>query len=125
MMRRLAIAVLLFAGCATDPGTSANAGTLTLSLTGGSATDGAIVLLVSGGPVASVSAPGGYQVAANIDGEGTHVMVLGNLASGTLATISVPDTTRASAYVVTVIQVSDRNSFSLLDPGSYHVSVRP
>ena len=125
MRRYAAVALLLLAGCTADSGAATKAGTLTLALAGGSPTDGAIVVLVSGGPVASVSAPGGYQVASNVDGEGTHVMVLGNLAGGTLATISVPDISRASAYVATVLQVSDRNSFGLLDPGPYHITVHP
>ena len=125
MMRRLLILALLVAGCTTDQTTMPTAGTLTLALTGAGNADGAMVLLVSGGPVTSVSAPTGYQVATNADGEGTHVLVLGNLSAGTLATVSVPDVSRASSYVVTVVQVSDRNSFGLLDPVTYHVSMHP
>ena len=52
-------------------------------------------------------------------------MVMGNIAAGQLATISVPDVSRASAYVVTVEQVADRDSFGLLDPARYQVTVGP
>jgi hypothetical protein len=125
MKRSFLIAACLIAGCSTDQGPGSNAGTLTLALTAGGGGAGAIVLVVSGGPVTAVAAPAGYQVASNVDGEGTHIMVLGNVASGALATINVPDVTRASAYVASVVQVSDRNTFGLLDPGPYVVSVRP
>ena len=90
MMRRLVVLALLVAGCSSDQTPLPTAGTLTLALTGGGNADGAIVLLISGGPVMSVAAPAGYQVATNTDGEGTHVMLLGSLAVGTLAIWSLP-----------------------------------
>lgn len=125
MIRRIVMVAFLAAACTTDQTPMPTAGTLTLALAGAGNTDGAIVLLVSGGPVVSVAVSNGYQVATNADGAGTHVMVLGSLSSGTLATINVPDMSRASSYVVSVVQVSDRNSFGLLDPVGYHVSVHP
>ena len=125
MIRRLVVLALLAVACTTEQTPVPTAGSLTLTLAGAGNTDGAIVLLISGGPVVSVAVPTGYQVATNADGEGTHVMVLGNLLVGTLATINVPDISRASSYVVTVVQVSDRNSFGLLDPVVYRVSVHP
>ena len=123
--RWLVVTALLLAGCHNDGDPAATAGILTLALTSGGATDGAMVLVVSGGPIVSVAAPTGYQVATNADGEGTHVMVVGALSVGALATITVPDMSRAAGYVATVIQVSDRNSFALLDAGPYRVSVHP
>jgi hypothetical protein len=50
-------------------------------------------------------------------------MVVGNLAAGAIATIAVPDPSRVSAYVATVVQVADRSSFTLLDPARYQVTV--
>lgn len=125
-MKRIALAaIILLAGCATDAGNAVHSGTLTLSLVGGGTSDGALVIVVSGGAVTSVGAPASYQVASNADGEGTHIMVVGNLVAGPIATIVVPDLTRASAYVVTVMQAADRSSFALLDAARYHVTIAP
>lgn len=123
MRRRLVGLCLLLAACAgTDTGAS-RAGVLTLRLAGATGNEGAVVVIVSGGTVSSVDAPASFQVAANTDGAGTHVMVVGNLAAGAIATITVPDVSLASAYVATVVQAADRTSFALLDPVRYQVTV--
>lgn len=125
MKRLLALALLLLAACtANDNGTS-RAGTLTLTLTSGGSSDGALVVIVSGGPVTSVSAPAGYQIASNADGEGTHVLIVGSVTTGVVATLAVPDVSRASAYVATVTQAADRTTFGLLDVARYHITVAP
>lgn len=125
MKRLLLAAVLLVGACTADSGAGVHGGTLTLSLASGGTTDGALVLIVSGGPVTSVDAPAGYQIASNVDGQGTHIMVIGSVAAGPIATINVPDLSRASAYIATVVQVSDRGSFALLDAARYRVTVGP
>jgi hypothetical protein len=123
-MRRLMLAmVALVAACGTDTGSAPQPGTLTLRLTSGGMSDGAVVVLVSGGPVLSVDGPAEYQIASNTDAAGTHVMIVGNVASGVVATLHVADVSRASSYVVTVEQVADRNSFALLDPARDQVTV--
>ncbi|MGH7594551.1 MAG: hypothetical protein ACRELE_11980 [Gemmatimonadales bacterium] len=125
-MRRVALAMLLVVvACSTDAATTVQAGRLALTLTTAGTTDGAIVVLVSGGPVLSVSALAGYQLASNTDALGTHIMIVGNVGSGVLATLQVPDVSRASAYVATVEQVADRSSFGLLDPARDQVTVGP
>ena len=116
-------ALLIAAACSSDSGTVVHPGTLTLNLVTAGGNDGAMVIVVSGGPVTSVAGANDYQVASNADGRGTHIMVTGDLKAGTLATISVPDGSRAPAYVVTVEQVADRTSFGLLDPSGYQVLV--
>jgi hypothetical protein len=123
-MRRLMLAIVtLVAACGTDAGSSPQPGTLTLTLNSGGTSDGAVVVLVSGGPVISVDGPAEYQIASNSDAAGTHVMIVGNVASGVVATLHVADVSRASSYVVTVEQVADRNSFALLDPARDQVTV--
>jgi hypothetical protein len=123
-MKRCLVALsLLLAACAGGDAGAARAGTLTLRLAGGTGNDGAVLVIVSGGPVSSVDASAAYQVATNTDGAGTHVMVVGNLTAGAIATINVPDASRAPAYVATVVQVSDRTSFALLDPARYQVTI--
>jgi hypothetical protein len=123
-MRRLPlVALALAAACGTDSGGAPQPGTLNLTLASGGTNDGAIVVLVSGGPVLSADGPAGYQVASNTDDRGTHVMIIGSLTNGVLATLNVADVSRASAYVVTVEQVADRNTFALLDPARDQVTV--
>lgn len=119
------VLLALAVACGTNPGSAPQPGALTLGLVSGGTTDGAIVVLVSGGPVLSVDGAAGYQVASNTDARGTHVMIVGNLTVGTLATLHVADIARASAYVVTVEQVADRATFALLDPARDQVTVGP
>jgi hypothetical protein len=117
-----AMGVVLCVAC--DNG-RAHAGTLAVDLVAAGANDGAIVLTISGGPVTAVHPPAGFQVASNANATGTHVMVTGTIAAGTVAFIDVPDISRASAYAVTVDQVADRASFALLDPAPYRATVVP
>lgn len=120
LLSALCIAI---AACSGEAGATAHPGTLPLRLTSGGGNDGAVIIVVSGGPITSVAGAGDYQVATNADGRGTHILVAGNIGVGVLATISVPDTSRRAAYVVTVEQVSDRDSFALRDPARYVVVV--
>lgn len=124
-MKRVLTAVMLLslAACNSGDSTAGQAGTLTLRLTGASGNDGAMLMIISGGAVSAVGTPAGYQIATNTDGAGTHVMVVGNLTAGAIATIVVPDVSQASAYVATVVQVADRTSFALLDPVRYQVTI--
>lgn len=122
-MKRILVALLLCVACSSNDTGAPTAGALTLQFAGASGSDGGVLVIVSGGPVTSVDAPAGYEIATNADGEGTHIMVVGALASGTIATINVPDVSLASSYVATVVQVSDRASYALLDPVRYKVTV--
>jgi hypothetical protein len=117
------VIVALVAACGADAGGTPVPGALTLTLTSGGSSDGALVVLVSGGPVLSVDGAAGYQVASSTDPTGTHVMIVGNVSSGVVAKLHVADVSRASSYVVTVEQVADRNSFALLDPARDQVTV--
>jgi hypothetical protein len=123
-VRRLVLVVAaLVAACGTDSGSAPRPGTLTLTLASGGTSDGAVVVLVSGGPVLSVDGPAEYQIASNTDASGTHIMIVGNISSGVVATLHVADISRASGYVATVEQVADRNSFALLDAARDQVTV--
>jgi len=123
MKRLMLVIVALVAACGTDTGSAPRPGNLTLTLASGGTSDGAVVVLVSGGPVLSVDGPAQYQLASNTDASGTHIMIVGNISSGVLATLHVADVSRASGYVATVEQVADRNSFALLDAARDQVTV--
>lgn len=98
-------------------------GLLELELSSGGANVGALVLVVSGGPVTSVTAASTYEIASNADSAGTHIMIIGTIGSGTLAMLQVPDLNQAGAYVATVEQVADRTTLGLLDAAPYQVTV--
>jgi hypothetical protein len=98
-------------------------GTLTLQLAGTRGGEGAVVVTVSGAPLGAVHASGDYQVVAHQDGGGTHVLVVGALTRGGIATIDIPDTALSGRYVVTVDQVANGGTFALLDASPYRVTL--
>lgn len=124
-MRRLWWVVLVVAACGGDTATTPIPGTLSLRLHTPNSNDGALVVVVSGGPVNGVRPVGGLELARQSDGAGTHLMLVGDLAEGVVATVDIPDISRASAYVATLEQVADRTSFSLLDAAAYQVTITP
>lgn len=121
-MKRLACLLVLLTAChSTVPGTVP--GTLTIHLESAGTNDGAMVLVVSGGPVQSVEAVGSYEVTSNTDEAGVHVMVVGNLVAGALVRLRVPDVSRASDYIAVIGQVADRTNFGLVDATGYRVTI--
>jgi len=124
-MKRLWLLIPMLAGCAGDATAPPTPGTLTIRLATPNQNDGAVVVVVSGGPVNTVHAAGAFEVARQTDGAGTHVLVVGDLTEGPLVTIDIPDRSRANAYLATLEQVADRTTFALLDPASYHLTIAP
>lgn len=109
------------AACAND--NTPRAGALAVSLVRGGANDGALLVTVSGGPVTGVTVGAGYQQVVNADAAGTHIMVIGDLTTGAIATLTIPDRSQASRYTVTLDQVADRTTFGLIDPAQDSVSI--
>jgi len=101
------------------------AGDLTVSYSSPSVSDGALLLLIQGGPVASVRAAGSQQVASASAGVNLQrVVVTGDLTSGDILRIAVPDVAAVASYAVQVEAAADRTTFSLNDPVSYRATVR-
>ena len=123
-MRRFLVAfALAAAACATDVAPAPVGGLLPLVLDAPRDTDGAIIITVSGGPIDSVTAAPGYDITSSTDASGIHLLVVGPLASGTLAQIHVSDLAHAGQYVASVEQIADGTTFALLDPAPYRVRV--
>lgn len=129
MNRRWHMTVLagLMAGAAcggdSDPGKPV-AGDLIVSYTGGTAADGALLVLVNG-VVTSVIAKSGYTVgSAALAPTSTRVVVTGPLVPGDLFTVRVPDVAAVVNYGVTVEAAADRTTFALTNPLSYQLSIR-
>lgn len=125
MMLGLAALVSVAACGGEDPGPPKPvAGELTVSYAGGTSSDGALLVTVTG-TVTSVSATGGYQVAsASLGPTSTRVVVTGSLTQGDLFRIRVPDVAAVANFGVTVEAAADRTTFALNDPVIYQVSVR-
>jgi hypothetical protein len=111
-------------GCSHDT-IEPTAGTLKVTLASPNTDDGAVLFTVSGGPVDSVAA-GGHQVySARLDTNTLRVVVIGDIGSGTFATIYLADSRLASGYSGTVNQVAARVSYAQRDPASYSLSLSP
>jgi hypothetical protein len=100
---------------------------LTLELVTPRSDDGAILLTVSGGPVASIEAAGsGYQLFSVIpDTLTARVLVTGDLAAGALLRLHVADTRRAAAYRASVAQAASRDTFAQQPLAGYALRVVP
>lgn len=123
-MRRLAILALLALACGDSGQTPSGAGDLLVSYHAGAAGAGAMVLVISGGPVENVSAIGTQAVSfASPFTATTRVVVIGQATTGDLLRIRVPDLSQASRYTVRAEQVADNTTFALLDPSGHTFSV--
>jgi hypothetical protein len=114
----------VLAGCSHET-TGPTAGALTANLTTPNNDDGAVLFTVSGGPVDSVVAGGHRVYSAILDATSLRVVVIGDVSSGALATIYIPDTRLAANYSVTVNQVAASASYAQRDPASYALSLTP
>lgn len=115
------LAVLV--GC--SGGTGPAAGTLTVTLSSPHADDGGLLLTISGGPVDSIEAPGHAVYSARPDANTLRLILSGQLASGAIARLHIPDTRQASSYRAELSQVAARSSYVQRDPGPYTVSLLP
>lgn len=120
------IAAVGLAGCGSDTPDPLKpvAGDLTVAYSGGTLSDGALLVTVTGS-VTSVTAVSGYQVASAVLGPSTtRVVVTGAIVQGDLFRIRVPDVAAVASVGVTVEAAADRNTFALNDPLIYQVTVR-
>jgi hypothetical protein len=86
--------------------------------------DGAVLFTIAGGPVESVEAVGHSLYSAQLDANTLRVIVAGDLSSGTIARIRIPDRDQASHYSVSVGQVASRSHYIERDPSPYGMSLR-
>jgi len=99
---------------------------LTVTYFQGGPMAGALLMTITGGEVENVTAANGEQVSFSSPAPGTtRVVVVGDLATGALLRIRVPDVSLASRYVVVTDQVADKVTFSLIDPDRHPLTVSP
>lgn len=118
-----ALLLVSLPGCSNSTGPTAAA--LNLSLASPNTDDGAVLLTISGGLVDSVEAVGYTIYTARQGPETLRLIVTGDLGSGPLARIHVPDSRLASRYSARVSQVASRVTYIQRDPASYSVGVLP
>jgi hypothetical protein len=110
--------------CADEPA-GPTPGTLDVALATPNGDDGAVLLTITGGPVDSVEAADFPVYSARVDPNTLRVIVIGHLASGTIARIHVADNRQTSRYSAVINQVAVRTTHAQRDPSGYSVSLDP
>lgn len=125
----LAVAALLLHGAACGRDSSApvqvQPRTLRVSLTTPNPDDGAILFEVSGPAIDAIAGanPSHRLFARRLASTSVRAVVVGPLASGTVATIEVPDVGAAGLYTATLTEVVDRQNQLRAQLGGYVLSV--
>jgi hypothetical protein len=125
IIRSLATGILsafLLAGCSNNTGPVA--ATLNVNISSPHHDDGALLLSVHGGPVDSVESVG-FRVYSIRAADSVKFIVTGNLGSGPIARIHIPDSRQTSRYSARISQVAVRVSYALRDPAAYSITLQP
>jgi len=117
------VALILTAGCSNNTGPIA--GALTVSLSSPHGDDGAVLLTVVGGPVDSVESTGYPLYSARSGGDTLKFIVTGNLGSGAIARVHIPDSRQASRYSARLAQAAARGTYAPHDPAGYTLTLLP
>jgi hypothetical protein len=115
------IAVAWLGGCSEEP-TEPTAATLQVRLATPAQDDGAVLFTLSGGPIDSVDAPGHVLYLGRPDDNTIRVIVAGELASGAIAQVHIPDDRQVSQYSATLQQVASRG-YAQRDITSYGLTL--
>ena len=127
-MRRT-LPLLLLAGVLSCGGTTEppgpEAGTVVATLNTPNDRDGALVIRVIGQQT-GLKASGSYRLATANATQGTTVRVIlsGQIGDGDVLEFTVPDISKLSSYAVAVEQAAARDTYALLDPSGYNISLR-
>lgn len=126
-MRRTSIVALLMtlmlAACGGTESAPLVPGELVVRVVGQGTSPGAMVLTISGGPITKATPIAGVQGALSSDAAGSHLLLVGSLVSGDLAVVTIPDKSLAARYLVTVSQIADGTTFSLIDVAGRNASL--
>ncbi|MFL5448001.1 MAG: hypothetical protein ACJ8A6_10410 [Gemmatimonadales bacterium] len=117
-------AVGMLNGCSGQPSAPV-AAALQVSLSTPFNDEGALLFTVTGGRVDSVDAPGYTLYTSRPDPATLQVILTGNLSSGIVARIHIPDERVGSQYSATVSQAAARETYIEHDPASYRLDLRP
>ncbi len=127
-MRAWTLLLLLFAvaGCKDDvvqPPPPVRTGVLHVRLSTPNMDDGGVLFTVSGGAIDSVQERAFPLYSLRLSQDRWRLLVVGELATGIVADIWVPDVTRVDAYSATVEQVAARATYAQRTLDGYSVRV--
>ena len=122
MLVSLAALLLLRPGCSNNTGPVA--GALDVRLSSPHQDDGAVLVLVYGGPVDSIQSAG-YPVYSARVADTVKLIVTGDLGSGAVARVHIPDQRQAYRYGARLEQVAVRRSYAQHDPAGYAIALVP
>jgi hypothetical protein len=117
------LSLVLSTGCSNDTGPTA--GILNMTFSTQHANEGAVLLIVSGGPVDSIESLGYPIYSGRTGGDTLKLIITGQLSSGVLARIHIPDSRQSAAYGARVAQVAARGTYRLQDLAGYEVTLKP
>lgn len=124
-------AAIAGAGCQTDhalgPMTPTDDGpaALELRITGPDSGLGALLLVVGGGPVDSITGPGLEATALAVAADEYRVVVRGARLMGVAARLWVPDRRQGAVYTATVMQAVGATDYALQDTEDYRITIAP
>ena len=119
----LIIPLALVSGCSNNTGPTA--GTMNVSLSSPRDDDGAVLLTIFGGPVDSIESVGFRVHSAQAGADSVKLIITGNLRSGSIARIHIPDTRQASRYSARISQVAARATYAQREPAAYTIALQP
>ena len=119
-----ALALGLLCSCTSEPAGPIQA-TLNVILGTPNADDGAVLFTIAGGPVDSVEAAGFAVYSAHVDANTYHVIVTGELGSGPVARIHIPDGRDILRYSATIDQIAVRATYQQRDRNGYLLTLAP
>ena len=129
-MKRIVTVVLGFGvavgllNCGDGPtGDQSTPGRLELRVTTSASGVGIMRLVVSGGAIDSVTAPGFRVYRSQAPGTQTRLLVVGSVHSGVVGYAWVPDT--RTNYSAVVDEVAASGTYSLLNAGQFTVTLAP
>ena len=85
--------------------------------------DGAVLFTLTGGPVDSVEAPGYRVYSSRALGDTLRVIVAGELRSGRIVRIHIPDDQRIPQYAARIDQAAARGTYLQRNAGEYSLTV--
>lgn len=115
--------LVLMSGCSNNTGPTA--GALNVSLSSPRDDDGAVLLTISGGPVDSIESVGFRLYSARAPADTVKLIVTGNLRSGAIARIHIPDIRQAARYSARIGQVAARTTYAQREAAAYTIALLP
>ncbi len=118
----VAVAVMACGGEPTDP-PGPTSGVVVAALGTPNDRDGGVVVRIIG-EHSLMKAAGAYRLATGTSGATTRAVVSGTIVDGDLLEFTIPDVSKLATYVVVVEQAAARDTYALLDPSGYNVTLR-